>query len=414
MLNDVLIPSRASDRHAVALVVVLSFLVLITGVVVAFFSLSVLQHQVSHSSASLTSVELFARGALNATVGDVQQEIVDGSTTPAPNQSPTPAAYPPIYLPKTAANAVPAPQGTPPPSGTSAAPGTENLLKRSARTAPFYPNGVTRAAASATTTASVNGRSVPLARWNKPLLMAKASSGSATDLTPVSAFTAPDWILVNNARVGDAGTAGNPTTWNPNMIWSNAASNQTAVVGRYAYTIYDEGGLLDANVAGYPAPIAPGSTTGTNYVYKNAEAFADLTQLGLTQQQINALIGWRNNATMSASGSLPTYSMDLTAAGGQLNYRNFHPGQHQRFPGYRQRVGRFVERHDGPPVRHAPEFDPVPHQWGGAGGHGGHRPAKRPAIPGHLHARRERPHLFASTGLDTSFRAAKLSRLWIR
>ena len=77
-----------------------------------------------------------------------------------------------------------------------------------------------------------------------------------------------------------------------------------------------------------PIPAAPRAPTT---VYKNAEAFADLTQLGLTQQQINALIGWRNNATMSASGSLPTYLMDLTTAGGQLNYRNFILGNTNGF-----------------------------------------------------------------------------------
>ncbi len=340
MPNDVLTPARANApvgvhlrppdaaRRAVALVVVLSFLVLITGVVLAFFSLSILQHQVSHSSASLTSVELFARGALNATVGDVQQEIVDGSSTPTPY--PTPAAgYPVIYIPNSAVNAEPAL------SGTTGATGTENLLKRSARTTPFYTNGVTRAAASSTTGTSVNGRSVPLARWNKPLLMAKANLGSSTDLTPTSAFIAPDWILVNNARVDDSGTkAGNPTTWSSNMVSSNVASNNTAVVGRYAYTIYNEGGLLDANVAGYPAPTDLNASTGTNYIYKNAEAFADLTQLGLTQKQINALIGWRNNAAMSATGSLGLpnfYSMDLTPTGGQTTYLKFITGNTNGF-----------------------------------------------------------------------------------
>ena len=100
--------------------------------------------------------------------------------------NPTPAAgYPIIYIPKAAANAEPAL------SGTTGATGTENLLKRSARATAFYTNGITRAAASSTTATSLNGRSVPLARWNKPLLLAKATLGSSTDLTPTSAFTAP-------------------------------------------------------------------------------------------------------------------------------------------------------------------------------------------------------------------------------
>ena len=31
----------------------------------------------------------------------------------------------------------------------------------------------------------------------------------------------------------------------------------TYAVGRYAYAVYDEGGLLDINVAGYPIPSTP-------------------------------------------------------------------------------------------------------------------------------------------------------------
>ena len=304
-------------RQGVALVIVLSFVVLITGVVVAFFTLSTLQHQVSSSSASQTTVELFARGALNATVGDLQQEIIAGSSTLAPTQNPAPSTYSTVYLPTAAINAKPEL------SGTTGATGTENLLKRSARSTPFYtdnvnpyPFGVTRAAASATTTASVNGRSVTLARWNKPLLLAIPSSNSSADLTPVAAFSAPDWILVNNA-------GGNPTAWSTNMVWSSSASNSTSVVGRYAYAIYDEGGLLDANVAGYPAPTGSGSTTGTNYVYKNAEAFADLTQLGLTQNQVNDLVGWRNNASLSLSGTLPT-SYGNYASGSTIELSYLH------------------------------------------------------------------------------------------
>ena len=34
----------------------------------------------------------------------------------------------------------------------------------------------------------------------------------------------------------------------------------TYAVGRYAYAVYDEGGLLDINVAGYPTSTGPSPT----------------------------------------------------------------------------------------------------------------------------------------------------------
>ena len=98
---------------------------------------------------------------------------------------------------------------------------------------------------SASTIPSLNGRSVSLARWNKPFLLQKATLTSDTDATPVAAFVAPDWI--NVARNGS-----NPLTWNSNMITS--PTSMSSVIGRYAYAIYDEGGLLDMNVAGHPTP----------------------------------------------------------------------------------------------------------------------------------------------------------------
>jgi hypothetical protein len=82
------------------------------------------------------------------------------------------------------------------------------------------------------------------------------------------------------------------------------------VIGRYAFAAYDEGGLLDMNLAGY----ATGSGSGggpnpsptpwlTNVGRKGILAFADLTALPAApsttfpQSQINSIVGWRNYAT---------------------------------------------------------------------------------------------------------------------
>jgi len=75
--------SNFRHRNGFALVLVLSFIVLLVVVALAFFSYSILQRQISNSSANLGKVDLFAQGALDTTVGDLRQEIVAGSTSTA-------------------------------------------------------------------------------------------------------------------------------------------------------------------------------------------------------------------------------------------------------------------------------------------------------------------------------------------
>ena len=101
-------PRRLKHRtRAVALVIVLAFVVLLTGLVVAFFTRAQSEKQISDSSVSQTKVEVFSEGALATIIGDLKQEIVANSTSLSP--TPTPATgFSVIYRPATPANAVPA------------------------------------------------------------------------------------------------------------------------------------------------------------------------------------------------------------------------------------------------------------------------------------------------------------------
>jgi Tfp pilus assembly protein PilX len=278
------IPHSASSRGS-ALVIVLSFVVLLLVVVMAYFSKSLLGRQIAKSSAGSSLVQHFADGAVNTVIGDLRAEIQAGSTA---TNIVTGSVTNTIYYPTAATNMVPALAGS---SGTN---GLENLVKISSSTAAFYSGATTRAAASSSTNASANGRYISPVRWNKPLLLARQNTNSTTDFTPTNSFVAPEWIYV--ARNGS-----NPTAWNANLCWSE--TNNSTVIGRYAYAIYDEGGILDANVAGYPTSMANATAS-----YKSATAFADLTQIGLSTTQINALVGWRNYATGNATGSYPSYT----------------------------------------------------------------------------------------------------------
>jgi len=291
---------RDFRKHGFALVIALAFIVLLTGVAVAFFSLAVSERKVSNSSAGNITVELLAEGALETVIGDLRQEIAAGSSGTsivAGGVSTT------LYRPKSPCAAVPslALAGT---SGQTAF--APNLVKRSAYQQPFYTGAVynpipaipDRASPVSCSGTSQNGRSLSLARWNKALLLPKANTGSDTDLTPITTgsnvFVSPDWILIG--RDGS-----NPVTL------AAATEKNTAAVGRYAYVIYNEGGILDANVAGYPNSVLSVKDVAS----KPNVAFADLLQLTAADGsslfkngEIEALVGWRNHASAQASGSL--------------------------------------------------------------------------------------------------------------
>jgi len=257
-------------RKGVALVLVLAFVVLLASIIVAFFSRVQSEQQISRSSANQAKVKLLADGAVDTVVGNVKQEIVTAST------SSTPAPGVMIYTPKLPKDMVPARD-----SNLNGAAGLENLVKVSTITG-----------GKATNDAS-ESRKIDLKRWNKPLFV---TPNSATDDTPATAFpTVPQWIYVqrDGKQVGT-----------PNASASNANTN--AVVGRYAYVVYDEGGLLDINVAGYPSTLNPAAGT-PDVAYKNAQAYADLTQIGFKPAQIDALVNWRNEATQSVTDGYKKY-----------------------------------------------------------------------------------------------------------
>ena len=319
-----------------ALVIVLILVVLLCGLVVAFFSRALSQRQISDNSANQIRVELLARGAIDAILGDLKTEIAAGSRGITIGSG---TAAKTLYLSGTSTTAnrpfVPYRVGT--------GDGLPNLVKRSAQNQTFFPaagdynfanNTITdsgtstvfyppsnRATAVSSTASSLNGRYITPARWNKPLLMPMTSATNGT-------FTAPDWILV--ARDGS-----NPilsgTTVSAEVKWSNG--KPTTVVGRYAYAVYDEGGLLDMNVAGYP--FTAFTANPVEIARKGALAFADLTQLPLTsgsfsQGDIDKLIAWRNAATatsgfayISAVRSNTTGFLSVTAGSGSQTDRAF-------------------------------------------------------------------------------------------
>ena len=317
---------------------------LLTVLVLGLLSRSILSGLISQSSSNGTRTDLYGHGAVNQVIGDLRQEIAAGSTVPAVNGSiaspfQIPGTVNFIYRPSTPAAAVPFNSG--PYSATVFNTTFPNLVKESTRGVAFepYDSNVPMRAASVNSTSdpSINGRYVSLARWNKHLLLPKASakfsggtggtattitSDSSTDTTPVGSFIAPDWILT-------AADGSNPTTLDTSSSLTTSSINPQSpkyVIGRYAYAIYNEGGLLDANVAGFPSTSSLSTSQQALVTKKGPAAFADLTQLpgianttSLTPQQVvNALVGWRNTATVQSTGTLPLYT--LGSVGNYLQY----------------------------------------------------------------------------------------------
>src|SRR5206468_13040024 len=127
-----------------------------------------------------------------------------------------------------AANVQPAPYGTP------ASLDIPNLIRRSFSPAPVGAPVSVRASGISSTAVSANGRSISTARWNSQYLIPRLNPSITTpDSAPAASFTAPDWVLL---------TGQGP----------NTAPAPNAVIGRYAFAVYDEGGLMPMSIGGFP------------------------------------------------------------------------------------------------------------------------------------------------------------------
>src|SRR5204863_3667788 len=179
------LPRAVSFRErAAALLIVLAFVVLLTGLSVAYLSRTTGDRQVAHSSFKQSTVDQLAQSAMDNIIGDLRQELTNGSTTSTVNVNGNNVT---IYTPTSAAYMVPQRSGNP-----STAP---NLIRRSIANDPIpSPGRSSRASAvNSTTDASANGRSISRARWNTHYLVPKKFVGTS-DSIPLDDFATPDWV----------------------------------------------------------------------------------------------------------------------------------------------------------------------------------------------------------------------------
>ena len=275
-----------SRERGAALIIVLAFVVLLTGVGVAYLSRTTSDRQVAHGSFNQSKADQLVASAMDNIIGDLRKEIANGSTAT------TMADGTKVYTPTSAANMVPQRSGK--------AAGVPNLVRRSVRSDSLSGNpGLPSRASEVNSTmdVSANGRYITPARWNTHYLVPKQDTGT-DDSIPINAFSnaTPDWVFITSDPTNT--DAGRRVITTPDPL----------VIGRYAYAIYDESGLVDMNVAGYPTDPTPAPIPAQRVGRKGSVAYADLTALGnypipnaSGDYKVDKLVGWRNYATTQPS-----------------------------------------------------------------------------------------------------------------
>ncbi|XHR27942.1 MAG: hypothetical protein ACFUZC_18680 [Chthoniobacteraceae bacterium] len=288
--------SREQAERGVALIMVLSTVVLVTILLVAFSSIMNSDRSASVAYSQSVRAEQTASGCLQLIVGDLQREMGKDAAPDTGGGS-----YPkkPVYTNITGSNVGP--------QVTATAAAIPTLVKTSGPSPSFTGSLVSGTYLLSTsvsaTAASRNGRTVDLPRWNYANFGAYASTDSV-----------PHWVLLT--REGPSDGAGLTFGATAASVNNAAVSNSNYVVARFAYAIYDEGGLLDITSAGHPA----GMTADDIQKFKGTLAGADLTKLNIDVQK---LIQWRNAATGVNNTSFTTYATDFFAKNG---YRRVAPG----------------------------------------------------------------------------------------
>ena len=265
------------SRRSSALLITLIFVSLVTILVIAFLSLASQDLKSTYFYVRSDQADQIARAGLDFVVGNLQGEIEDAtlSTNAGTVQSP-------FYVPTNGANVFPMRM-------FPIAAATTNILLISSSSVlystNFYTNTSgqgpsTMASTIPSTNSSINNQVISPGAWNKPMLI---PANQAANM-PI-----PNWVFIGRNGPVSVSSGLASSTYSPNL------TNANAVIGRYAFVVYDTSGLLDINVAGYDSS-QPGMAT--NAPGKGLLPYADLTQLpGINATDVNALVKFRNTVS---------------------------------------------------------------------------------------------------------------------
>ena len=297
-------------RSGATLIIVLALVTIVTILILAYLGTVQIERGATQSYSERLTADQIALGGLDRQVADLRQEIVAGSTANTdPNNDPgAPVYYKPNF-----------PQCMAPARYSDTSTLYTNLIRISSTNSTYYNAAysttiytnaapsvppLSLAVASSTLTPAPNGGYISTARWQKAQL-----------LVPGETMPAPDWILMTRSGpTNAAGLAPNYFGTTGNTLNNQNPSNPNYVVGRYAYVVYNEGGLLDATVAGAPS-VANADDLGN----RGSLGLAPLTNsVFTTPTQIAALTGWRNLASGASETSYTNYVYNVAATNGFL------------------------------------------------------------------------------------------------
>jgi Tfp pilus assembly protein PilX len=245
---------RNSRKRGIALIITLSAVVLLTVLVLAFFTRAQLNRQIAFSDTNLTQSDMLARAGVDLVVGEIRREIEEVNATPSITDGATPEKTGVV--------------------NPDADVGVYTIVKVARQGVALYAGGQSLASGIAIDQRSLNGR--------------KKSNWFATG-PRLGSDDLPDWIYI---------TRGNGFTI-PVLADAKDRSKDDYVIGRFTYTVYDTSGMLDVNVAGYPTT-TPFASRPEDVGTKASTTYADLTVLGMTTAEVDQLVAWRN-ARLAAS-----------------------------------------------------------------------------------------------------------------
>ena len=281
-------------RRGFTLLFTLAAIALISVLVLAFLSRSLMSRQVVFSSVGMAKAEGLTQSALDSILDNIIGEIKVGSDPVlAPGNIDT------GYLkPKADKYMLPVPTATVPPTVLPT-----GLVKVSRSNVPFWPSDPNLVPAISPGPVWV----YPGHSTGVPPLFGAAMRGRYWDapyLTPRQIFSNgtvpnPDWVLLS--RQGPIGPHNQPLDMT--LFKDKTVTNSKYVIGRFAYTVYEVGGRLDINVAGNHSSVAS-NLAGKSL--RTTQAMADLKEIFLDssgnkvgsnanrQVWADLLVKWRN------------------------------------------------------------------------------------------------------------------------
>ncbi len=228
-----------------AIVIVVSLVALLTLLVLAFLISSSTNRNTTNIDTATRQAESIASLARETLITDILGEFAED--TP-PVQIPSTHPSQKIYPIANPSSMVPSISLKDPGMANDAA--FSNLIKQSAdgrKFATIRKNGSavevgpTRASAISTLTPDTNKRYIAKESWASPALFRDDSTLSESQV--------PDWVYVDRSGANPGSGSANPLPDAAKPIGTDGTPNPNFIVGRYAWQIYNVGGLLDANVA---------------------------------------------------------------------------------------------------------------------------------------------------------------------